>query len=92
MKRGAEIGSFIGFIVFCLFGFMAGVYFGGYGAVSILSKFSGTLEPTLISRVVVVCGMVVGVVCMLSVSVILGALIGAALGVSVKNVAYAASK
>lgn len=94
MKRGAEVGSILGVIVFCLLGFMPGVYFGGYGAVSLLAKLSGgVLEPTLFSRIAVVAGMAVGVICMATVSVVLGALLGTVLGfVIYPKQAYATSK
>lgn len=94
MKRGANVGSILGVIIFCLFGFMSGVYFGGYGAVSLITKLTGgPLEPTILSRIAVVCGMAVGVVCMATISIVLSTLIGALVGTVITRVpSYAASK
>jgi hypothetical protein len=81
VKTGAKIGATIGTIVFFLFGLMPGFYFGGYGAISILYKLTGgAVEPTLISRVAVVMGMLIGVFSMATVSLVVGSLLGSAIG------------
>jgi hypothetical protein len=81
MIRGAKIGSVIGTIVFLFFGLMPGFYFGGYGTVILLSKLNGgLLEPTLFSRIAVAMGMLVGVFSMLTVSMVIGGVLGATFG------------
>ena len=55
IKAGAKIGAALGVVVWFMFGILAGVYFGGYGAISIMSKLAGgAVEATLIARMVVV--------------------------------------
>ena len=86
VKTGVKMGATIGTIIFFLFGLMPGFYFGGYGAISILYKLTGgAVEPTLISRVVVVMGMLIGIFSMLTVSLVVGSLIGALIGYMVSE-------
>ena len=82
VKAGTKIGAVIGSLVAAVGGIMPGIYFGGYGAIILLSKF-GTVEPSLFVRFITVCGMLVGVACISSISIILGSLLGAAIGFSV---------
>jgi len=81
MKTGAKIGAAVGVIFWMLFGILGGFYFGGYGAISILSKMSGgAVEATLITRAFIVAGMMVGITAAGSVCLVVGGLIGSALG------------
>ena len=81
MKTGVKVGATIGTIMFFIFGLMPGIYFGGYGALSILSKLTGgAVDPTLFARVSVIMGMLIGVFSMATVSLVIGSLIGALVG------------
>jgi hypothetical protein len=81
VKAGMKIGATVGGLVFLVFGVMPGFYFGSYGTLILLQKLmGGTVEPTLIVRAVVVMGIVVGIACAAAVSIVVGGLMGTALG------------
>jgi hypothetical protein len=81
VKAGMKIGATVGGLVFLVFGIMPGFYFGSYGTLILLQKLmGGTVEPTLIVRAVVVMGIVVGIACAAAVSIVVGGLLGTALG------------
>lgn len=81
VKAGMKIGAAIGGLVFVIFGIMPGFYFGSYGTLILLQKLmGGTVEPTLFVRAVVVMGIVVGIACAAAVSIVVGGLLGTALG------------
>lgn len=81
IKAGMKIGATIGGLVFAAFGTMPGFYFGSFGTLILLQKvMGGTVEPTLLVRAVVVMGIVVGIACAAAVSIIVGGLLGTALG------------
>ncbi len=81
VKAGMKIGAAIGGLVFVVFGIMPGFYFGSYGTLILLQKLmGGTVEPTLFVRAVVVMGIVVGIACAAAVSIVVGGLLGTALG------------
>jgi len=81
VKTGMKIGATVGGLVFLAFGIMPGFYFGSYGTLILLQKLSGgAVEPTLIVRAVVVMGIAVGIACAAAVSLVVGGLMGTALG------------
>ncbi len=81
VKAGMKIGATVGGLVFVVFGIMPGFYFGSYGTLILLQKLmGGTVEPTLFVRAAVVMGIVVGISCAAAVSIVVGGLIGTALG------------
>jgi hypothetical protein len=81
VKAGMKIGATIGGLVFVIFGIMPGFYFGSYGTLILLQKLmGGTVEPTLFVRAVIVMGIVVGIACAAAVSIVVGGLLGTALG------------
>ena len=81
VKAGMKIGATIGGLVFLVFGIMPGFYFGSYGTLILLQKLmGGAVEPTLIVRAVVVMGIVVGIACAGAVSLVVGSLLGTAMG------------
>jgi len=81
VKAGMKIGATMGGLVFLVFGIMPGFYFGSYGTLILLQKLmGGTVEPTLIVRALIVMGIVVGIACAAAVSLVVGGLIGTALG------------
>jgi len=81
VKAGMKIGATIGGLVFLVFGIMPGFYFGSFGTLILLQKLSGgAVEPTLIVRALIVMGIVVGIACAATVSVVVGGLLGTAMG------------
>jgi hypothetical protein len=81
VKAGMKIGATIGGLVFVVFGILPGFYFGSYGTLILLQKLmGGTVEPTLFVRAAIVMGIVVGIACAAAVSLVIGGLLGTALG------------
>jgi hypothetical protein len=81
VKTGMKIGATVGGLVFLVFGILPGFYFGSYGTLILLQKLmGGAIEPTLIVRAVIVMGSVVGIACAAAVSLVIGGLLGTALG------------
>ena len=83
VKTGMRIGATIGGLVFAIFGIMPGFYFGSFGTLILLQKVMGAVEPTLFVRAAVVCGIMVGIACAAAVSLVVGGLVGTALGYAV---------
>jgi hypothetical protein len=81
VKTGMKIGATVGGLVFLVFGIMPGFYFGSYGTLILLQKLmGGTVEPTLFVRAAIVMGIGVGIACAAAVSLVLGSLLGTAMG------------
>jgi len=81
VKAGMKIGATAGGLVFLVFGIMPGFYFGSFGTLILLQKLmGGAVEPTLFVRAAVVMGIVVGIACAATVSVVVGGLIGTVAG------------
>ena len=81
VKAGMKIGATAGGLVFLVFGIMPGFYFGSFGTLILLQKLmGGAVEPTLFVRTAVVMGIVVGIACAATVSVVVGGLIGTVAG------------
>ncbi|HYA86208.1 MAG TPA: hypothetical protein VEI57_03955 [Nitrospirota bacterium] len=81
VKAGMKIGATIGGLVFVVFGIVPGFYFGSYGTLILLQKLmGGTVEPTLFVRAVIVMGIVVGIACVAAVSIVVGGVVGTAMG------------
>ena len=81
IKTGMKIGATIGGLVFLAFGIMPGFYFGSYGTLILLQKLmGGPVEPTLIARAAVVMGVLVGISCAATVSIVVGGLMGTVAG------------
>lgn len=84
VKTGTKIGATIGGLAFLVFGIVPGFYFGSYGTLILLQKLmGGTVEPTLFVRAAVVVGILVGISCIAAVSIVVGGLLGTALGYTV---------
>ena len=76
-KLGTKIGAAIGAIAFLVFGIVPGFYFGSYGTLVMLSHLAGgPVEPSTIVRMITVTGILVGIFCVGSVSIVLGAIFG----------------
>jgi hypothetical protein len=81
LKVGRNIGAVIGAIAFLAVGLVPGFYFGSYGTVVLLSHLAGgPLEGGVLVRAAVVVGTIMGIFCMASVSIVVGALGGTAVG------------
>jgi hypothetical protein len=81
VKTGMKIGATMGGLVFLVFGIVPGFYFGSYGTLILLQKLmGGSVEPTLFARAAIVMGIVVGIACAAAVSLVVGGLLGTALG------------
>src|SRR5690348_8278952 len=81
VKSGMKIGVTVGGLVFAVFGIMPGFYFGSYGTLILLQKLmGGAVEPTLFVRAAVVMGVMVGISCAAAVSLVVGGLLGTAMG------------
>ena len=81
VKTGMKIGATVGGLVFLVFGIMPGFYFGSFGTLILLQKLmGGSVEPTLIARSVIVMGIMVGIACAAALCLVVGGLLGTALG------------
>ena len=85
---GTKVGAAIGLIGFLIFGIMPGFFFGSYGSLLVVSHLMGgvPVEPTMLVRAVVAVGILMGVVCIASVSIVTGAIIGTAIGYLIESV------
>jgi len=80
VKAGMKIGAAVGGLVFLVFGIMPGFYFGSFGTLILLQKIMGTVEPTLFVRATIVMGIMVGLACAATVSLVVGGLMGTLAG------------
>src|SRR5512143_438543 len=81
VKAGMKIGAVVGGVFFLVFGVMGGFYFGSYGTLILLTKLmGGTVEPTLFVRAAIVVGIGVGIAATATVSIVVGGLLGTAVG------------
>lgn len=88
VMMGTKVGAAIGVIGFLIFGIMPGFFFGSYGSLLVMSHLMGgaPVEPTMLARVVVAVGVLMGEVCMASVSIVTGALFGTLIGLLIESV------
>ncbi|OGW26949.1 MAG: hypothetical protein A2X56_11690 [Nitrospirae bacterium GWC2_57_13] len=81
VKTGTKIGATIGGLAFLIFGIVPGFYFGSYGTLILIQKLvGGAVEPTLIVRAIIVMGILVGILCVAAVSIVVGGILGTAMG------------
>ena len=81
VKTGTKIGATIGGLAFLIFGIVPGFYFGSYGTLILIQKLvGGAVEPTLIVRATIVMGILVGILCVAAVSIVVGGILGTAMG------------
>lgn len=85
---GTKIGAAVGVIGFLAFGIMPGFFFGSYGSLLVMSHLMGgaPVEPSMLVRVAVAVGVLMGEVCMASVSIVSGAILGTVIGYLVEAV------
>src|SRR5512142_3205856 len=96
-KQGAYIGAGAGLVVFALFGLLPGSLLGGAAGISFAGMLFGLpLDPGLVSRALVISGMLVGVlvsgIAIVTASSTIGWLAGATLGATVREKALAAAE
>ena len=84
MKVGTKIGAALGVVAFLVFGIVPGFYFGSYGTLIMLNHLTGgPVEASTIVRMITVTGILVGIFCAGSVSIVLGSVFGTAMGYAV---------
>jgi len=85
VRMGTKIGAALGGIVFLLFGLLPGFYFGSFGTLVVLNHLmGGTVEPSVVVRMIVAVGIMLGIACIASVSIVIGSIVGTALGYMVE--------
>lgn len=81
VRMGTKIGAALGGAAFLIFGIIPGFYFGSYGSLLVLKHLlGGPIEPTVFVRMFVAVGILLGIVCVASVSIVVGAIGGTAMG------------
>lgn len=81
VRMGTKVGTAFGAIFFLAFGIIPGFYFGSYGTLVILNHlFGGPVEATVVVRTLTAAGIILGITCVASVSLVVGAIFGTALG------------
>ena len=81
VRMGTKIGAALGGVAFLIFGLIPGFYFRSYGSLIVLKHLmGGPIEPTLLVRMAVAVGILLGIVCVASVSIVVGAIGGTAMG------------
>ena len=91
VRMGTKIGAALGSIVFLAFGLIPGFYFGSYGALVVLKHLmGGPVEATVLVRMIMAVGIMLGIVCIASVSLVIGSILGTALGYMVEALTSAA--
>jgi hypothetical protein len=81
LRTGRNIGAALGAIAFLAVGLVPGFYFGSYGTIVLMNHLVGeALQATVLVRAAVVVGTLMGIFCMASVSIVVGSLIGTAMG------------
>jgi len=87
VRMGTKIGATLGGIAFLIFGVLPGFFFGSYGTLVVLKHLvGGPVEPTVIVRMVVAVGTLLGIVCIGSVSVVMGSILGTGIGYLVEAI------
>lgn len=81
VRMGTKIGAALGGVAFLIFGLIPGFYFGSYGSLIVLRHLmGGPVEPTVLVRMFVAVGILLGIVCVASVSIVVGSIAGTAMG------------
>lgn len=87
VRMGTKVGAVLGGIAFLVFGVIPGFYFGSYGTLVLLNHlFGGPLEATVLVRVATAAGILVGISCVASVSIVVGAIFGTVVGYALEAV------
>jgi len=85
VRMGTKIGAAIGGLVFLVFGLIQGFYFGSYGALVVLQHLmGGPVEATVLVRMIVAVGIMLGILCIGFITIVMGSILGTALGYMVE--------
>ncbi len=88
VRMGTKVGAAFGAIFFLAFGIIPGFYFGSYGTLVILNHLlGGPVEATVFVRILTAAGIILGITCVASVSIVVGAIFGTAIGYASEAVA-----
>jgi len=91
VRMGTKVGAVLGGIAFLAFGIVPGFYFGSYGILVLMNHlFGGPLQATVLVRIAVAAGVLVGITCIASVSIVVGAIFGTVTGYVVEALSGAA--
>jgi hypothetical protein len=81
VRMGTKIGATLGGLAFLIFGLIPGFYFGSYGTLVVLKHLmGGPVEATVLVRMIMAVGILLGIVCIASVSIVIGSILGTGLG------------
>ena len=81
ISMGTKIGAVLGGIAFIIFGLLPGFYFGSYTALVIASKLAGgPVSATLLIKVMVAIGAMMGILCAAALLIVVGSLAGSVIG------------
>lgn len=84
IRTGMKVGALLGGVAFLIFGIVPGFHYGGYGTLMILSKIAnGPLEFTILTRIVVILGVLIGILCLGFMSIVVGSIFGTVAGYAV---------
>lgn len=93
LRMGTKVGAVLGGIVFLAFGIIPGFYFGSYGTLVLLNHlFGGPLQATALVRIATAFGILIGITCVGSVTIVVGAIFGTMIGYALEAVTNAAKK
>jgi hypothetical protein len=92
VRMGTKVGAAFGVIGFLAVGIIPGFYFGSYGTLVLLNHlFGGPLEATVLVRAAIAVGILIGIACVASVSIVVGAVVGTIAGYASEAVTNALS-
>jgi hypothetical protein len=92
MKAGTKIGAALGVVVFLVFGVVPAFYFGSFGVLVLLSYLAGgPLDAAHIGKIFIVniftvAGIIIGIFCLGTVFIAIGAAFGKAIGYIIDRV------
>lgn len=88
LRTGRNIGAALGGLVFLIFGITPAFFFGSAGTLMLLSHLAGgPVEPGILVRMIIVVGTALGLVCIGSVSIVVGSIFGTALAWATESAA-----
>ncbi len=91
VRMGTKVGAVLGGIAFLAVGIVPGFYFGSYGTLVLMNHlFGGPVEATVLVRIAVAAGVLVGITCIASVTIVVGAIFGTVVGYVAETLTSAA--
>jgi len=89
IRMATKIGAVLGAIGFFVFGLVPAFYFGSYGALVLWNHLFGVAEPTVVVRLWIAIGIIIGLASALSVGIVVGAILGTSLGYVIEALSHA---